>query len=277
MDIFLRTRDYLVSGEEFDLRYNKEKDLLITDPRPEDLLPYYKSEEYISHTDSSSGVVPTMYQWAKRHSIKSKLKLINRYSGEDRSLLDVGAGTAELLIAAKERGYRIGGVEPNLIAVQKAASKGIHLEEEIVFEEKFKVVTMWHVMEHLPDPSSTIQKVKEVLHDEGVLMVAVPNFKSYDATFYKEHWAAYDVPRHLWHFSKKSIESLFQENQMSVFDVKPMPLDAYYISLLSEKYKNGRNNFIKAFYIGLLSNIKARRNGNYSSLLYLIKKDKQDI
>ena len=132
-------------------------------------------------------------------------------------------------------------------------------------------------MEHLPDPSKTIQNLKDVMHEDGVMMVAVPNFRSYDAEYYKEHWAAFDVPRHLWHFSRKSLEELFRENGMTVFDVRPMWLDAFYISLLSEKYKNGRSNFLRSFYIGLRSNMKARKSGNYSSLLYLIKKEKTAI
>ena len=272
MEHFLKTRDYLVSGEEFNLKYDPERELLITYPQPDSLSSYYASEQYISHTDSNKGMLAWLYQLVKKYSIKSKLKLINRMSIGTKSLLDIGAGTGDLLLAAKRSGYQVEGVEPNVHARARAQEKGVTLKSSIPTDRKYQVITLWHVLEHLPAPDQEIEKIRTALEKEGTVLIAVPNFKSFDAEFYGTHWAAYDVPRHLWHFSKKAISDLFQRHQMKVIDVRPMPFDAFYIALLSEKYKHGKNRWWHAFYIGLRSNWKARKTGEYSSLLYIIKK-----
>ena len=131
---------------------------------------------------------------------------------------------------------------------------------------------MWHVLEHLPKLENHISVFESLLKPNGRLIVAVPNFKSYDAQYYKTFWAAFDVPRHLWHFSQTSISKLMRKKMMEVEKTNPMIFDAYYVSLLSEKYKNGFMNPFKAFWIGLRSNMKAKHNNEYSSLIYAIKK-----
>ena len=137
---------------------------------------------------------------------------------------------------------------------------------------KYEVITLWHVLEHVPNLQEYISELKKLLKPNGVLIVAVPNFKSYDAEYYNEFWAAFDVPRHLWHFSKKSIDLLFSKHGMSVSKTLPMKFDSFYVSMLSEKYKTGKSNILRAFWIGLKSNIKAMSNNEYSSLIYVIKK-----
>jgi 2-polyprenyl-3-methyl-5-hydroxy-6-metoxy-1,4-benzoquinol methylase len=139
---------------------------------------------------------------------------------------------------------------------------------------QFDVITLWHVLEHVPNLENYIATLKSKLKPNGILIVAVPNYKSYDAGYYKQFWAAYDVPRHLWHFSKKSIQGLFAKQEMHVVKILPMVFDSFYVSLLSEKYKNGKSNFLKAFYVGLLSNLKAAGTKEYSSLIYVIKNTK---
>ncbi len=272
MEHFLNTNDYLVSGKEFALMYDKDKDLLKTSPCPKDLTPYYSSEDYISHTDSRKGLLSNLYQLVKRISTYRKLRLINRYAGREKSLLDIGAGTGELLVEAIKSGYEIAGVEPNEEARNRARVKGVELIDQLKVDRKFQIITLWHVLEHLPDLNVEVRKIKDLLMDEGTLFVAVPNYRSYDARHYNQFWAGYDVPRHIWHFSQNAIKKLFSHHGMEVVETRPMYFDAYYISLLSEKYKNGSNRYLKAFYNGFLSNWKARNSGEYSSLLYIIQK-----
>ena len=137
--------------------------------------------------------------------------------------------------------------------------------------KKFDVITMWHVLEHVENLQEYIQQIKELLKENGTLIIAVPNYKSYDAYYFKEFWAAYDVPRHLWHFSQKSITKLFSMENIRLVKTIPMKFDSYYVSLLSEKYKKGKMNPIKAFWIGFISNRKAKRTNMYSSLIYVLK------
>ena len=273
MEQILETRDFLVSGERFTICKDPSLDLLRTYPIPEDLEPYYRSEEYLSHKDSASGLLATLYRWVKSYSISRKLRLINRYAGDIKSILDIGAGTGDLLAAAQKRGFRIEGIEPNLHAREQALKKGIHLKPETDYQGKFQIISMWHVLEHLKNPQQEIRQIKDALEDNGTVFIAVPNFNSFDAKYYQEYWAGYDVPRHVWHFSRSAIKKLFEDHRMKLVRTKPMPFDAYYISLLSEKYKHGKMRYLKAFFIGLKSNFHARRSGEYSSLLYIFQKE----
>lgn len=276
MKSYLKTKDFSVSQESFELVFNEELDMLVTQPQPKTLDKYYESEVYISHTDAKKSLVDKIYQQVKTYSLKKKLKLLNSFETSKKSLLDIGAGTGDFLSTAKNGGWNIAGVEPNSLARTKAQEKGINLNTSLqeVNNKKFKVITLWHVLEHLPDLENQIKTIVSLLDVNGTLVVAVPNFKSYDAEHYGEFWAAYDVPRHLWHFSKKAIDVLFQKHQMNVVDCKPMLFDAFYVSLLSEKYKTGKLSFVKAFYQGLKSNRKAKGTREYSSHIYILKKDK---
>lgn len=277
MKLFLKTRDYAVSNEEFDLLHNEEMDMLVTNPQPRDLPRYYESESYISHTDANKTLVDRIYQVVKKFSMLTKLSLANSYSNEKKTLLDIGAGTGDFLLAAQNDGWSIAGVEPNSVARIKAQEKKISLipDLESMPGKKFNVITLWHVLEHLADLENQILKIVWHLEDEGVLIVAVPNFKSYDANYYQDVWAAYDVPRHLWHFSRKSIERLFHKHGLQLIRTKPMLFDAFYVSLLSEKYKSGKSgffNFPKAMFRGFCSNLSAWRSKEYSSIIYVLKK-----
>lgn len=277
MKPFLRTKDYSVSQEDFQLLYDKELDMLVTSPQPEDLAKYYESEAYISHTDANKTLVDKIYQGIKKYSIGKKLSLINSFGKNGKSLLDVGAGTGDFLLAAKNNGWSTKGVEPNYDARMRAREKNVSLIPalESLSGEKFNVITLWHVLEHLPDLENQILKLDWHLEEEGTLIIAVPNFKSWDARHFKEDWAAYDVPRHLWHFSKTSIERLFSKHGLLLAKTKPMVFDAFYVSLLSEKYRSGHSGFLnlpKAFFKGLWSNCAAWRSKEYSSIIYILKK-----
>ncbi|SHG58372.1 class I SAM-dependent methyltransferase [Flagellimonas flava] len=273
---FLSTKDYSVSGESFHLNLDKELDMLVTDPVPEDLGPYYDSEDYISHTDEKNTFIGGIYQSVKSYSFRKKLQLIDNQLVKGKKLLDFGAGTGDFLLAAQKGGYTVVGVEPSNKARGKAIQKGIMLKAsaEELLPSSFDVITLWHVLEHLPNLDHQIIQLKSLLQDEGVLVVAVPNYKSYDALHYKKYWAAYDVPRHLWHFSRTAIAKLFERHDMEVVGTKPMIFDSFYVSLLSEKYKGKKWPWLKALSIGLLSNFKAMSSREHSSIIYLIKKIK---
>ncbi|WP_430964904.1 class I SAM-dependent methyltransferase [Spongiimicrobium sp. 2-473A-2-J] len=274
MKLFLKTKDHSISGEGFELVHDTELDMLITKPQPSDLKKYYESEAYISHTDANKSFVDRIYQQIKKRSLRKKVKLLDTYVQSKKSLLDIGAGTGDFLLAAKRGNYEVFGVEPNQKAAQLAAAKGLTLAPELRLlpKQEYELITLWHVLEHLPNLEEQIVQMKKVLAQNGTLIVAVPNFKSYDARYYKNFWAAYDVPRHLWHFSKTAIQKIFEKHGMQLVHTLPMHYDAFYVSLLSEKYKTGKQNLLKAFWVGLRSNLSAWRSGEYSSHIYVLKK-----
>jgi 2-polyprenyl-3-methyl-5-hydroxy-6-metoxy-1,4-benzoquinol methylase len=273
--IYISTKDYFKSQEAFDLVLDSSREILITTPQPapEDLAGYYQSQAYISHSNTQKGIVPFLYTMVQKWSLKNKTNLINSLSNHKGTLLDIGAGTGNFCETSKQNSWDVYGVEPNKNAREIAAKKNIFLHQSIEdFKgQQFDVVTLWHVLEHLPDLENTITAIQKLLKPKGVLIVAVPNFNSFDAKHYKRFWAAYDVPRHLWHFSQNSMSQLFSEN-MKLLKTKPMIFDSFYVSLLSEKYKTGNSFAIKALWIGFLSNISALSTKEYSSLIYCFKK-----
>lgn len=288
---FISLKDYSLTQEKFELYHSEMYDMLITHPKPsnDELGKYYDHSDYISHTDANKSVFDKLYQLAKKNAISSKVTLLNSLRPESKSVLDIGTGTAEFLIAMKKNGWSVTGVEPNIKARSIATKKfkSTQNQECIIFESlkelqqespiKFDVITLWHVLEHVPDVQSYIVQLRLMLKPNGTIIIAVPNFKSYDATYYGNYWAAYDVPRHLWHFSKNAIKLLFKNEQMEVVKIFPMKMDSFYVSLLSEKYKTGKMNFFKGFLIGLQSNIKALISDEYSSHIFIIKNKKNDL
>jgi 2-polyprenyl-3-methyl-5-hydroxy-6-metoxy-1,4-benzoquinol methylase len=271
---FLNCKDQTVSKEVYQVMVNNEYDMLVTNPVPKNIADYYKSEDYISHTDSKKSVIDKVYQLVKNITLKRKLKLIKSFKTHSKNILDVGAGTGDFLKVCKNNSWNVAGIEPSLDARNIAQKKEVNLNVSLSeFKNvKFDVITLWHVLEHVENLSEYISTLHNLLSDEGRLIIAVPNFKSYDANYYKEFWAAFDVPRHLWHFSQTSIFKLFSSENMIVEKTIPMKFDAYYVSLLSEKYKSGQMNPIKAFYRGFRSNLKASSTNEYSSLIYVLKK-----
>lgn len=271
---YLSCKDYTVSNKTFDLKYNSKYDVLITHPIPENLENYYQSEDYISHTDSKKSLFDKAYQFVKNIALKKKLKLINSFNFQQKTILDVGAGTGDFLKFCKENQWKVTGIEPSEKARNIADKKGVLLLEklEYISNQKFDVITLWHVLEHVKDLENYIITLNQLLEENGKLIIAVPNFRSYDANYYKEFWAAFDVPRHLWHFSKKGIVSVFSQFGFELEKTRPMKFDSYYVSLLSEKYKKSNLQTIKGAFRGFVSNSKAISSGEYSSLLYILKK-----
>jgi 2-polyprenyl-3-methyl-5-hydroxy-6-metoxy-1,4-benzoquinol methylase len=276
MTPYLKCKDYTVSGEEFELVYDEASDMLVTHPQPsaDSLVDYYQSEDYISHTDAKRNWMEWLYAIVKKWALKKKVKILNKYTKGNKTLLDVGAGTGAFLQQAKNNGWIVVGVEPNDLARAIALGNNVNIYNDLfsVTEQKFSAITLWHVLEHILDLDKTINYLNNLLEEDGCLFVAVPNYKSYDAKYYKQHWAAYDVPRHLWHFSQQAIKTTFKKHNLKVVKILPMKFDAYYVSLLSEKYKKNKFFPLFGFYRGFLSNLKASNSSEYSSLLYIIKK-----
>ena len=278
---FLTVTDYSVSKETFELYYDQDLDLLITSPQPspENLGRYYESNDYISHTDSKRSLFEKAYHFVKGIALKNKLNLINNCSSIKGNLLDIGAGTGDFLLTAKQNGWNTIGVEPSEKAKGIAIGKGIQFSDstEELESNSFDVVTMWHVLEHVPNLEIQIKELKRLVKPNGTIIIAVPNFKSYDAKYYGKFWAAFDVPIHFWHFSKTAIKLLFEKEDIKLEKVLPMKFDSFYVSLLSEKYKNGKMNFVKAIWIGLVSNWKANWSLEYSSHIYVLKNTEKAI
>ena len=269
----LQVKDHFLSGELFNLLHDEEPDMLYTDPVPGELAKYYESENYISHTDAKRSFVDRIYQMVKYWSVRSKMNLVESHVVGKKVLLDIGAGTGDFLLYAKKRGWSVSGIETNSSARALAKAKDLDLFKERPggLIPKPTAISLWHVLEHLPDPKEYLKWIHTQLEEQGILIIAVPNFKSWDAEHYQSDWAAYDVPRHLWHFSKKSILELTNQH-FFVEDIKPMVFDSFYVSLLSEKYRNGKSNLIRAFFNGLRSNMAAWSSGEFSSLIYVLRK-----
>jgi 2-polyprenyl-3-methyl-5-hydroxy-6-metoxy-1,4-benzoquinol methylase len=276
MQHFLKVKDHSVSQEIFDLVYDETLDMLVTQPQPskENLGKYYESVNYISHTDGNKTLFEKAYQFVKNIALKNKLSLINELSKNKGKILDIGAGVGDFLATAHQNGWETIGVEPNPKAREIAEKKGVSFVDktENLLDNSFDIITMWHVLEHVPDLEIQLNELKRLLKPNGHIIIAVPNFKSFDANYYKEYWAAFDVPIHFWHFSKTAIKLIFEKKNIKLIKVLPMKFDAFYVSLLSEKYKKGSMNFVKATYIGLKSNWKARKNGEWSSHIYILSK-----
>lgn len=275
----LSAKDNTVSKLTFQIVECTTCGFAFTNPRPadEDLGKYYESDEYISHSNTSKGIVSRLYQLVRKHTLKRKLRLVNSENNIG-TLLDIGCGTGEFLNTVKQGGWKTIGIEPSASARKQCEDNyklDVREEKDLnnLAPQSFDVITMWHVMEHVPYLCARVNKLKELLKADGVLIIAVPNRNSYDAKFYGEHWAAYDLPRHLWHFRPQDMRKLLEKVGFEVTKILPMKFDSYYVSILSEKYKTGGNRLISAVWKGWLSNRKAGAEGS-SSLIYIIRNKK---
>ena len=275
----ITAEDFLITREKFQIYSCNECGLRFTNPRPNDdqLAGYYDSNEYISHSNESASLVDGLYKIARTFTLRRKRKLIEKLSFKKR-LLDVGCGTGHFIDYCQQHGWQVNGVEPNEIARTQAEDKTkIIIQHDLseVVDTSYEVITLWHVLEHLPDLEQTMNQLKSLLAPGGVLIIAVPNFDAYEATVFDEYWAAYDVPRHLYHFNRKALAQLSKKHGLKIVRTYPMKLDSFYISLLSNKNKNNSNKYINSFVTGLLSNIYALKSKNYSSLIYQIEKSEE--
>lgn len=260
----INAKDYTVSGEQFEIWECKNCTQRFTQniPGNEEIGKYYQSENYISHSDTSKGFINNIYHKVRKRTLVQKRKLIENITGEKAgNILDVGCGTGAFLDIMKTAKWDITGLEPDKTAREKALELyGLNLDTPEKFYElpvkTFDAITMWHVLEHVHDLHNYIEQLKKLLKPDGKLFIAVPNYTCYDAKVYKEFWAAYDVPRHLYHFSPQSMKTLLELHGMKIEKVKPMWYDSVYVSMLSEKYKTGKSNPVKALIISCISNLK---------------------
>lgn len=271
---FLICMDHTVSGESFALSTCTKCNLILTNPRPtpDNLDKYYDSEEYISHSNRGTTLINSIYKIVRRYTLHSKYKLLRSYT-KGKKILDYGCGTGHFLAHLSKKGYEVYGYEPSQRAKNTIKSGKINFIEDLTKDnETYDVITAWHVIEHVPDPKKTLKILKKKLSQNGYMLIAVPNMNSFDAQHYQEHWAAYDVPRHLYHFNQKSFGKLIEKCKLTLIDTLPMRFDAYYVSMLSEKYQNNKSNFFRALKIGYQSNLNAKKTSEYSSLIYVLKK-----
>jgi SAM-dependent methyltransferase len=269
--------DQLVSHETFSIVQCTNCQLAITTPRPDDsdLPHFYESDDYISHSGKSRGLIGILYRLARKVTLTWKYKVVKRYASQGE-ILDFGCGSGEFLATMKAHQWKISGIEPSEKARLNAhAITGIAIASSLqqLSEKKFNAITLWHVLEHVPDLNGVLIGLKNILLKDGLIFIAVPNHYSPDSEYYNQYWAGYDVPRHLWHFSKDSMKLLLEKNGFELIGIKGMIQDAFYVSMLSERYRGASSlsQLLKGFIQGIRSNIKAAGNNNYSSMLYIAR------
>ena len=276
----LTVKDHSVSKEDFVIWQCIECSLRFTQDVPDEdsIGSYYASQDYISHSNTDKGVVSKLYQKVRKFTLEQKAKLIINYTKKKGKMLDIGAGIGAFLSVMKGKGWEIKGIEPDFTARENARKfYGLELDEPSqlysLIHESYDAITLWHVLEHVHQLHDYIEQLKNLLTQEGKIFIAVPNYTSTDAAAYRNFWAAYDVPRHLYHFTPKAIEKLMQLHGLKLIAKKPMWFDSFYISLLSSKYHRGKTAWIGAGFNGLRSNINALMNKDKcSSLTYIIQK-----
>ena len=274
-------KDHTVSGESFIICRCDECSGMFTQdvPEQEAISPYYASQNYISHSNTSKGFINGLYHKVRSITLSTKRRMIVALTGVQKgNVLDVGCGTGAFLNEMKTAGWQITGLEPDEVARRNAVELfGVYpLPSQELFNlpaKSFNAITMWHVLEHVHQLHEYVAQLKKLLADNGRLLIAVPNYTGYDAQHYKEHWAAYDTPRHLYHFSPAGMKGLMQRHGLEVIQTKPMWFDSFYVSMLSEQYKSGKGNIIKAFLIGFISNMKALLDKERcSSVIHVVRK-----
>lgn len=275
----MEVKDHSVSGEKFSVWECSNCGLRFTQdiPDEENIGRYYKSDNYISHSNTNKGLINRLYHRVRKITLRSKLELIREYTSlEKGELLDLGAGTGIFAAFMKENGWSVTGLEPDEETrknAQRLSSVSLLATEELFNwnEERFDAITMWHVLEHVHDLHGYLDQLQKILKKNGKLFVAVPNYTSYDAQRYGADWAAYDTPIHLYHFSPKSMELLMKKHGFRMKAVKPMWFDSFYVSMLSEKYRGSALGVITGAITGAISNLNALTNKKKSSsLIYIL-------
>ena len=275
----LKAKDYTVSNEMFHIVTCDSCQLIYTNPRPaaNEAGPYYRASAYISHSDTNEGIVNKLYHAVRKFTLQSKTNWIESEKKGAKELLDIGCGNGHFLAAAKDKGWNITGLELDQETAARAAKlTGLPIApslKEIEPEKQFQVITLWHVLEHVYEIDAYFEFFKNRLAPNGKLLLALPNAASFDANYFKEHWAAYDVPRHIYHFTPATISALAAKYGFTLKRSRGLIFDSFYISLLSNEYKSGNKRLPHSFFIGLISNLSAMLGkSNYSSNLYIFEK-----
>lgn len=274
----LQLKDYFLTKEDFSIVECPCCGLRFTQPRPSpDVIgKYYQSEAYYSHQENKKGFVPRVYEFVKSFNIKNKAKMAIEGLPVGK-LLDIGCGVGDFLVDVQKQGWDVHGVEPS-DAAKRIAETRLGLlpkspsEYSSFDDHSFDVITMWHVLEHIDDLHFQTSEIVRLLKPGGRLVIALPNFQSFDCQHYKDKWAAWDVPRHLNHFAPDTLRAIITSIGFQNIDTQKLIWDAYYISYMSEGFLRHSFPLIRGTWYGLKSNCKARRNGMYSSLVYRFKK-----
>jgi 2-polyprenyl-3-methyl-5-hydroxy-6-metoxy-1,4-benzoquinol methylase len=277
----LSIKDYTVSQEIFEVWHCNNCSFRFTQniPTASNIGPFYQSANYVSHSDTQEGLIHRCYHLVRNHTLTVKRKLIQNVTDrETGDLLDVGAGTGAFAKKMQDAGWIVTGLEPDETARKNALElNNLNLlSPQNLYNfssDSFDAITLWHVLEHVHDLHGYLDQFHSILRKSGRLVIAVPNYTSYDATAYQQYWAAYDVPRHLYHFSPESMNFLANRKGFKINSIRPMWFDSFYVSMLSEQYKTGKNNFIRAVFNGLLSNLNTFFNQKKcSSIIYILEK-----
>ena len=271
----MEVKDHFLTQEKFSLVETNIPGILKTNPIPPNIEKYYESKDYISHHQDSGSLKEKVYKFAQSFNLNYKRNIVAKETFRNAKILDYGCGAGEF-IKYIEEDFQTLGFEPNHSA-RTAAQKKVNKTKIIsdiseVGNNSLDVITLWHVFEHIDNQEDILNTFYNKLNTKGLLIIAVPNHTSYDAEYYKEFWAAYDVPRHIFHFSKSGMEKLFNSEKWKLKKIKPLLLDSFYISILSEKYRKNPFSWIKGGIIGAISNFKASKTGEFSSLIYVIEK-----
>ncbi|TSA27984.1 MAG: class I SAM-dependent methyltransferase [Bacteroidetes bacterium] len=276
--LFLKGKDYFLTQEPFSIVACTACGFRFTNPRPNPVSAetYYQSEAYLSHDSSKRGIIPILYGMARRFNVHSKYNIVKTYA-KGNSLLDIGCGTGEFLHLCRQKGLKCTGVEPSAKARNFAQNRySLDVKADFLTDispsSRYHCITMWHVLEHIHGLDETMRKLTEVLEPDGVLIVALPNSNAHDATYYGKFWAAFDLPRHIYHFTRETFIKFASKYSLTCITILPQKLDAFYISLLSEKYRTGSSNFVRAVYRGLRSNCEGRNPlTGHSSEIYILE------
>lgn len=277
----VEAKDVTVSNELFSIWHCNNCTLRFTQDVPDaaHIGIYYQSQNYISHSNTNKGTINKLYHAIRKITLNSKKNIVEKNTKKKKgNLLDIGAGTGAFASTMKKNGWYVTALEPDATA-RTNAKKEFDIDllsSDALFsleKNSFDAITLWHVLEHVHDLHNYIKKFYELLKPDGCLIIAVPNYTSYDANEYSGAWAAYDVPRHLYHFSPQSMQQLLEQHHFKLKKILPMWFDSYYISLLSEKYLTGSANFFKAFISATISNFHALYNNKKtSSIIYIAVK-----
>ena len=278
MTTHLQAKDYTVSKNTFTIVRCAACDLLFTNPRPEAEQAgyFYQSENYISHSNTQKGFINKLYHAVRKITLKQKTNLIQGEQKGTKNLLDIGCGNGHFLHACQQDGWNTFGMELDPETAARAAA----LTGQSIFpnlqaipdEPQFELISLWHVLEHVYEIDAYFEFFKKRINPGGKLLLALPNSKSFDADYFKEFWAAYDVPRHIYHFTPATITALAAKYGFKLKKSRGLIFDSFYISLLSNEYKTGNKRLLHSFCIGLLSNLRAMLGKpNYSSNLYIFE------
>jgi 2-polyprenyl-3-methyl-5-hydroxy-6-metoxy-1,4-benzoquinol methylase len=277
---FKKVTDWLVSKEVFTISQcdNCKFKFTANAPVEQNIGPYYNSEEYVEHSDTKSGVIYTVYHYARNLMLRFKLNKIKSMTS-GKKLLDVGSGSGYFINHMKQNGYEVTGVEISDKAVELCNSKfGIKANSPADFlaeklDKDFDIISLWHVFEHVYTFNEYFDLFAKSLKKDGTLILALPNSNSADAQIYKDHWAAYDTPRHLWHFTPATLSRFAEARGFEVVKKYRLPLDPFFNAMVSASYKKGFKFLPISVLKGLYSLIISLFNKDKSSsLIYFLKK-----